>query len=262
MPKTFEEASHNGSEQSANGKVIGFGLEQLELATMPMSGSWKEQDLFVDDEQKWTGSTCIVGRHGAYLIILTNRHCLGLDALGSADDDGVPEILDYQLHVHFPGEITRRVSQFALIKGGIDLAWLAVEAKGLGKYLELGFPTEKLPALRPGFEVVAVGSPIAIEFRGSHTFGRISAIRPMADELGRGFTFIQTDAAINHGNSGGPLFLKSNGRYFWIGVNTAKVDAADNLGVAISRDAIIAQPHVEWFNADAAGAVRCFNEWK
>jgi serine protease Do len=58
-------------------------------------------------------------------------------------------------------------------------------------------------AIRPGDPVLAIGSPLGLG--GSVSAGIVSALNrdigdsPFAD-------FIQTDAAINHGNSGGPLF--------------------------------------------------------
>ncbi len=60
--------------------------------------------------------------------------------------------------------------------------------------------------LRPGQWAIAIGSPFG--FENSVTAGVISATgRPMLDDPGSQYvTFIQTDAAVNPGNSGGPLF--------------------------------------------------------
>ena len=58
----------------------------------------------------------------------------------------------------------------------------------------------------PGQWAIAIGSPFG--FENSVTAGVISAVgRPLPDDSGSSFvTFIQTDAAVNPGNSGGPLF--------------------------------------------------------
>ncbi len=86
--------------------------------------------------------------------------------------------------------------------------------------------------LQVGQFAVAVGSPQGLE--GSLSFGHISALG--RDELMlpdpdlRFQNFIQTDAAINLGNSGGPLV---NIRGEVIGINTAIVFGADSLGFAI-----------------------------
>ena len=62
----------------------------------------------------------------------------------------------------------------------------------------------------------------------------------------------QTDAAINPGNSGGPLFKQVNGRYFWIGVNTAKINEADNLGFALDAQSVMDSEYA-WYNATTQG---------
>jgi 2-alkenal reductase len=93
-------------------------------------------------------------------------------------------------------------------------------------------------ALEPGQPVVAIGSALG-DFRNTVTAGVVSAVHRNLDEtmqtdLG---DLIQTDAAINEGNSGGPL-IDLNGQV--IGVNVAVVrstdyqgDTAEGLGFAI-----------------------------
>lgn len=89
----------------------------------------------------------------------------------------------------------------------------------------------------PGESVIAIGSPLG-DFKNTVTVGVVSATGRSID-AGNGFTIenlIQTDAAINHGNSGGPL-LNLAGEV--IGVNTLVVrstqggDVAEGLGFAI-----------------------------
>ena len=75
-----------------------------------------------------------------------------------------------------------------------------------------------------GESVITIGSPIGLE--GTVTQGIISAVRKASN----GITYIQTDAAVNPGNSGGPL-LNRAGQV--IGVNTLK-QYGDRLGFAIS----------------------------
>ena len=75
-----------------------------------------------------------------------------------------------------------------------------------------------------GKEVVAIGSPFGYEY--SISKGIISAIRQQG-------TMIQTDAAINGGNSGGPLIEKSG---CVVGMNTAGIGETNTgLGFAISN---------------------------
>ena len=71
-------------------------------------------------------------------------------------------------------------------------------------------PVGRLPAItvgnsdevRVGDRVLAIGNPLGLQ--GTVTSGIVSAIH--RDLSGPYDEFIQTDAAINHGNSGGPLF--------------------------------------------------------
>ncbi len=78
---------------------------------------------------------------------------------------------------------------------------------------------------------VAIGNPLGKEFLGSVTVGVISAVDRVIDTTSN-IKYIQTDAAINAGNSGGPL-VNSKGEV--IGINTAKITATgvEGLGFAI-----------------------------
>lgn len=96
--------------------------------------------------------------------------------------------------------------------------------------------------LQPGQTVIAIGSALG-DFRNTVTRGIVSALgRQLPTESG--YTMedvIQTDAAINHGNSGGPL-LDLGGQV--IGINTAIVrssgqgDVAEGLGFAIPSNTV------------------------
>ena len=105
-----------------------------------------------------------------------------------------------------------------------DLAVLYVEAEGLIA-AELGDST----ALRVGDMVVAIGDPLGIELRGTMTDGIVSAINRDVDVGGRTMNLIQTNAALNSGNSGGPL-INCYGQV--IGINTMKIgDSMSSAGV-------------------------------
>jgi serine protease Do len=82
-----------------------------------------------------------------------------------------------------------------------DVALIKIKATDL-PVVHFGDPAR----IRPGQWAIAIGSPFG--FENSVTAGVISAIgRPLPDDSGTSFvTFIQTDAAVNPGNSGGPLF--------------------------------------------------------
>jgi len=98
-------------------------------------------------------------------------------------------------------------------------------------------------ALKPGETVIAIGSPLG-DLNNTVTTGVVSA-KGRSIDTGNGYQLvdlIQTDAAINHGNSGGPL-VNLNGDV--IGINSLIVrgsglssDVAEGLGVAIPSNTV------------------------
>ncbi|WP_195988713.1 trypsin-like peptidase domain-containing protein [Clostridium sp. D53t1_180928_C8] len=87
-------------------------------------------------------------------------------------------------------------------------------------------------ALQPGEEVLAIGNPLSKELSSTLTKGIISALnRSVETKTGVSTNLIQTDTAINSGNSGGPL-INTKGEV--IGINTLKAsDGAEGIGFAI-----------------------------
>ena len=88
-------------------------------------------------------------------------------------------------------------------------------------------------ALQPGEEVIAIGNPLSTELSSTVTKGIISATsRSVAVESGVTMNLIQTDAAINAGNSGGPL-VNTKGEV--VGINSSKIsgEAVEGIGFSI-----------------------------
>ena len=116
-----------------------------------------------------------------------------------------------------------------------DLAVLALRGATSGlKPLELGSSS----ALSVGDGVVAIGSPFGLE--QTTTAGIVSALNRQM-EAPNGFTInnsIQTDAAINHGNSGGPL-LDMSGRVVGVNAQIASESRGnDGVGFAIPSETV------------------------
>jgi len=109
----------------------------------------------------------------------------------------------------------------------VDLAVLKVDGSDLA-FIELG----DSDAVQVGDEVIAIGNALALEGGLSVTRGIISGTnRTLETDAGTTLVgMLQTDAAINFGNSGGPL-IDADGLV--IGVNTAIDASAQNVGFAI-----------------------------
>ena len=110
-----------------------------------------------------------------------------------------------------------------------DLAILKVEVTGL-----IAATFGDSDQLEVGERVYAIGNPLGVELRGTLTDGIVSAINRDVWVDGRTMNLIQTNAALNSGNSGGPLI---NGYGQVVGINTIKMYSdysnVEGLGFAI-----------------------------
>ncbi|MBV9811602.1 MAG: trypsin-like peptidase domain-containing protein, partial [Acetobacteraceae bacterium] len=147
------------------------------------------------------GSGFIVRDDG---FIVTNRHVI---------DGGVGFLVTFSDGVTVP-------AKFVAAAAGIDVAVLKIDTDRKLKAVKIG----NSDALRQGDEVIAIGNPLGLASTVTH--GIVSALdRDISSS--RVDDFIQTDATINHGNSGGPLF---NAAGEVIAVNTAIFGATEEGG--------------------------------
>ena len=161
-----------------------------------------------------SGSGFIISENG---YILTNAHVVsGAAAVDVLFSDG-----------------EKKTAQVVGSDVTTDIAVLKVEGENYP-----ALPIGDSSTLRVGEYVIAIGNPLsAYELYGTVTFGIISATAREINIDGFVNTYLQTDAAINFGNSGGPL-INMAGQV--IGMNTAKSITAgyDTRGNAISAEGI------------------------
>jgi S1-C subfamily serine protease len=148
-----------------------------------------------------TGSGFVIDENG---LMLTNNHVVTLESDRVAD----------KLSVRFHNDPRNYTAKVVGRSPAYDVALIQVEAPGkVFKPVTLG----DSDMVRVGQKAVAMGNPFGLEF--SVTEGIISATgRDFRGTDNLAQNVIQTDAAVNPGNSGGPL-LNSSGEV--IGINTA-----------------------------------------
>ena len=169
-----------------------------------------------------TGSGIIISEDG---YIITNNHVISSSSSSSyysiSEANSIKVTLD--------GDETKYDATIVGTDSQTDLAVIKIDKTGLTA-AELGSSS----SVQVGEFAMAVGSPLGMQ--NTVTGGMISALnREVTDSEGKTFTLIQTDAAINSGNSGGAL-VNSKGQV--IGINTLKVSSTgvEGMGFAIPID--------------------------
>ena len=165
------------------------------------------------------GSGIIISEDG---YILTNNHVVSSSSSSSYYSLGEAS----KVKVYLYNDTTEYEATIVGTDEETDLAVIKIDKTGLTA-AELG----DSDSVEVGEFAMAVGNPLGMQ--SSITAGVISAVnRDVTDSDGKTYTLIQTDAAINSGNSGGAL-VNSKGQV--IGINTLKVSATgvEGMGFAI-----------------------------
>lgn len=168
---------------------------------------------------KAEGSGIIISEDG---YILTNNHIVNSSSNSSYYEVGKAN----KVTVYLYNDETAYDAEIIGTDEQTDLAVIKIDKTGL-QAAELG----DSDSVQVGEFSMAIGNPLGMQ--SSVTAGMISAVnREVTDSDGKTYTLIQTDAAINSGNSGGAL-VNSKGQV--IGVNTLKLSGTgiEGMGFAI-----------------------------
>lgn len=171
---------------------------------------------------KAQGSGIIISEDG---YILTNNHIISTSSSSYYYEVSQANSISVYLY----NDSTAYPATIVGTDAETDLAVIKIEKTGLTK-ADLGDSSKT----KVGEFTMAIGNPLGMQ--SSISCGVVSALnRELEDSDGKLYTLIQTDAAINSGNSGGAL-VNSKGEV--IGINTMKVSGAgvEGLGFAIPVD--------------------------
>ena len=172
-----------------------------------------------------SGSGVVMTEDG---YILTNNH-----VINSAADYGFYSLSEAnKIIVYLYNDETEYEAKIVGSDELTDLAVIKIEKEDL-KPVKVGNSED----LNIGEFVMAVGNPLGLQ--STVTTGVVSALnREIEDEDGKSFVMIQTDAAINSGNSGGAL-VDADGQL--VGINSAKASGTgiEGIGFAIPIDTAI-----------------------
>jgi putative serine protease PepD len=217
-PTAEAEAAAGSQPVAAGGLSVGDIYERTIPGVVEISAQSQAQDFgpfSPGGEQTATGSGFVIDRDGH---VVTNQHVV----------DGAESVT---VKFHDGQEVEARVVG---TDASTDVALLQLEEDVDVEPLQLGASE----GLEIGDPVVAIGSPFGLE--GTVTTGIVSALDRQL-RAPDGFTIdgaIQTDAALNQGNSGGPL-LDARGRV--IGVNSqiaSESGGNDGIGYAVPIDTV------------------------
>ena len=171
------------------------------------------------------GSGFIISADG---YIVTNNHVVAPAQVHGATVESITVILPDRKEY-----VARLVGRDA----DSDLALLKITAPGPLPFVRFGDSTRA----RVGDWVVAIGNPFGLG--GTVTAGIVSALH-RSTGLGAYDQFIQTDAAINQGNSGGPMF-NLNGDVIGINSQILGNQAGGNIGIGFAIPAEQARPIID-----------------
>lgn len=192
--------------------IVGIKIEYNVTSMFSMFGNTQSSTATA------TGSGIIISEDG---YILTNNH-----VVSSSESESYYQVSEAtKVTVTLFDDETEYEAKIVGTDEETDLAVIKIEKTGLTKA-----EFADSDSIKVGEFAMAVGSPLGLQ--SSVTCGIVSAVnREVTDTDGKTYTLIQTDAAINAGNSGGAL-VNSEGKV--IGVNTLKLTGQDVEGMGFA----------------------------
>ena len=178
-----------------------------------------------------SGSGIIVGQSDTELLIVTNNHVIeGAETVTVTFSDATPEDSSDDISVDALIKGARPDNDLAVI--AVPLEYIPEEVLSYIKIASLGNSDE----LKVGEGTIAIGN--ALGYGQSVTTGCVSALNRQVTIENLTLNMIQTDAAINSGNSGGAL-LNMKGEV--IGINSAKAlkNGVEGMGYAIPISSVM-----------------------
>ena len=192
--------------------IVGIKIEYNVTSMFSMFGNTQSSTATA------TGSGIIISEDG---YILTNNH-----VVSSSESESYYQVSEAtKVTVTLFDDETEYEAKIVGTDEETDLAVIKIDKTGLTKA-----EFADSDSIKVGEFAMAVGSPLGLQ--SSVTCGIVSAVnREVTDTDGKTYTLIQTDAAINAGNSGGAL-VNSEGKV--IGVNTLKLTGQDVEGMGFA----------------------------
>lgn len=204
-------------------------------AVVGITNTFSVRDFFNKEyNEKSSGSGIIFDETDDKIFIVTNEHVISGNSFTSQQSIVVTLLGDQKVEATVVGVDTET-----------DLAVLSVDKKGMSEESINNIVVAKFgdsSQLQVGELAVAIGNPLGEQFSNSVTQGIISGLDRKVKTTDRVYTVIQTDAAINNGNSGGAL-VNSKGEV--IGINTLKASESGVEGMGFAIPTNIAKPIIE-----------------
>lgn len=238
------------------GGLAGYTAIQSAAPVQPAIGPAQPTPLRVESKSASSSVVEAVRKTQPAVVTVVNALASQRGVTGSAQASGSGVIIDESGHVVTNNHVVEGARSLEVIFA--DGKHVSAQLVGTDEFSDLAIikvdgavpavaPLGDSAALQPGETVIAIGSPLG-DLKGTVTVGVVSAVNRDL-ELGPGYVMeglIQTDAAINHGNSGGPL-VNLQGQV--VGINTLVVrgsgsvtfgtsNIAEGLGFAVPSDTV------------------------